>query len=113
MSIIFSKYENVIVAKAIKAQVPNMDWEDVAQELRIHLWLKGNLFNPMYASASTFVNNILNNKIRDLIKAAYRKKRFLDTNHLTFSEILREENGEYLLESATPIEFLGLIAYEG
>ena len=113
MSINFSKYEDVIVAKALKVQIPNMDWEDVAQELRIHLWLKSNVFNPKYASAATFVNNILNNKIRDLMKAAYRKKRFLDTSHLVFSEILREENGEYLLESAIPIEFLGLIAYEG
>jgi len=113
MRINFSEYEDIVVAKAVKAQVPNMDWEDIAQELRMHLWLKSNRFNPRYASAPTFVNNILNNKIRDLIRTANRKKRFLDTNHLTFSEILQEENGEYLLESATPVEFLGLIAYEG
>ena len=110
MSINFQDYESDIVAKARTYEVPGMDWEDVAQELRIHIWKKRDRFDVSRGvKERTFVMSMLINKIRDLRKYSNRQKRHLDTYHLTFSQVEAFEFGEQLLEKAVPINFLGLI----
>ena len=110
MSINFQKYESDIAAKARIYKVPGMDWEDVAQELRIHIWKKRDKYDSSRgAKERTFVISILMNKIRDLRKYSNRQKRHLDTYHLTFSQVEMFEFGDQLLEKAVPINFHGLI----
>lgn len=110
MSINFQNYESDIVAKARIYKVPGMDWEDVAQELRLHLWQKRDWFNPnLGVKERTFVMCMLMNKIKDLRKYFNRQKRWLESHHLTFSEVESFENGSQILEASVPINFLGLI----
>ncbi len=59
--------------KARKAHIKNMEADDVAQELRIHLWKNIDKYDPKHlsgASEKTFVNVILNNKIRSIATKA-------------------------------------------
>lgn len=109
MRINYLDYEKVIVFKAKKSWVPSIDWEDVAQELRIHLWLKQDSYDPHKgASEKTFVNRLLENKIKDLQRTVNRQKRLLDTYHFTFSQLEETEAGMLWLESAIPIFQEGL-----
>lgn len=88
MKIKFQDFESNIVAKAKTNYVPGMDWEDVAQELRIHLWLKRDKYKTgRGASVKTYTMRVLGNKIIDLKRQANRKKRTLDTHCLLFSQI--------------------------
>jgi len=91
MSMRFLKYENDIVAKAKYYTIPNMDWEDVAQELRIILWQKLDKFQGRNnASERTFAMKVMQNKILDLAKAANRKKRLIDSYHLSLNELMEQ-----------------------
>ena len=110
MSINFQKYESDIVAKAKTYKVPGSDWEDVAQELRIHIWKKRDKFDASRGvKERTFVMSMLMNKIRDLRKYSNSQKRHLDTYHLTFSQVESFEFGDQLLEKAVPLNLMGLI----
>jgi len=88
----FIKYENDIVAKAKYYTIPNMDWEDIAQELRITLWQKLDKFQGRNnASERTFAMKIMKNKILDLAKFSNRKKRWIDSHHLSLDELRERE----------------------
>lgn len=99
MSINFINHEKDIVAKAKRCWVPGMDWEDVAQELRIQVWLKRDKFQPERASERTFVNRLLDNRIKDLQRTASRRKRRIDNFHLTFSQLELSEFGQATLNA--------------
>lgn len=110
MSINFQEYEKDIIAKAKTYKVPGLDWEDVAQELRLHIWLKRDKFDPTRrVKEKTFVMSMLMNKIRDLRKHSNRQKRQLDIYHMTFSQVLAYEQGEELLDRAVPVYLKGMI----
>jgi len=64
----FEDFESDIVAKAKSAHIPGMEWEDVAQEFRLALWLAERRFDPKRASARTFAVRIMNNKLIDLAR---------------------------------------------
>lgn len=69
-------------------RVPNMDRSDVSQELDIALWHNLRKFEGRNgASERTFARTIMRNKIRDLIKAANRKKRLIDSYCIVFSQL--------------------------
>jgi len=95
MSINFLHYENDIVAKSKTYSIPNMDWEDIAQELRLAIWLNRNKFNPERANKRTFAIRIMRNKIIDLARTANRKKRLIDSYHLSLNELQEKENREF------------------
>lgn len=87
----FTLYEEDIVAKAKTTYVPGMDWEDIAQELRIILWRK----LPKYkkskrCSEKTFAQRIMSNRIKDLIRSANRDKRFLSIFHISWDAIYEQ-----------------------
>jgi len=42
----FETFESTIIKLAKTYSIPYMGWQDIAQELRIHLWLKRNQYNP-------------------------------------------------------------------
>jgi len=48
--------------------IKGMDWEDLAQELRIHLMNKYDSFNPEKSSFRTWANRIMLNKIKNIAR---------------------------------------------
>ena len=99
MSINFLDYEKDITAKAKSYFVPNMDWEDIAQELRLAVWQKSQKYNPTKAGERTFVIRIIRNRLIDLIRTANRKKRFIDNHHLSLNALAEKtERDEFDIE---------------
>jgi DNA-directed RNA polymerase specialized sigma24 family protein len=93
------RYTNDIEAKAKSTQLPGMTWEDVAQELDIALWLGLPKFSGRNgATERTFAQTIMNNRVRDLKKAAWRQKRLIDARHLDFADLEATETGKMALK---------------
>lgn len=84
----FSRYETDIVAKAKKYLIPGLDWDDVAQELRITLWRKLPQYKPSRASERTFADRIMQRRLIDLHRTAERKKRYHDNHHDSFDAMM-------------------------
>jgi len=92
MRLFNSKYQDDILGKAKTYNIPNMEWQDVAQELDIALWQNLSKFQGRNnASERTFAMKIMRNKIIDLAKAANRKKRMIDSYHLSLNELMERE----------------------
>jgi len=91
-----SKYQNDILGKAKTSKIPNMGWEDIAQEFDIALWQKLSKFQGRNgASERTFAQRIMQTTLIDLSRGANRKKRIIDSNHLSMDELMEKgENGE-------------------
>ncbi|OGY51986.1 MAG: hypothetical protein A3A02_03435 [Candidatus Buchananbacteria bacterium RIFCSPLOWO2_01_FULL_39_33] len=86
------KYQDDILGKAKTSRIPNMEWQDVAQELDITLWQKLSKFQGRNnASERTFAVKVMRNKILDLVKFANRQKRFIDSYHLSLDELMERE----------------------
>lgn len=86
------KYQNDILGKAKTTRIPNMEWQDIAQELDIALWQKLSKFQGRNgASERTFAIKVMWNKITDLAKYANRQKRFIDSYHLSLDELMEKE----------------------
>ena len=94
-----NQYKADIEGKAKTAEVPGMDWEDIAQELDIALWLGLSKHQGRNgASERTFAQVIMRNCIIDLRKAAFRDKRLANARCTTFSELELMEPGRGLLK---------------
>jgi len=91
MHLFNTKYQNDIIAKAKTYKIPGMEWQDIAQELDITLWLKLKKFQGRNnVSERTFAIKVMQNKIRDLVKYANRKKRWIDAHHLSLEELMEQ-----------------------
>ncbi len=58
-----------------KYRIWGLDWEDVAQEIRIHLWRKLKLYDVTRSSVKTWATKVIKNKIIDLSR---KKKDLMD-----------------------------------
>ena len=86
-----TQFEPTIIKLAKSYNIPPLEWQDIAQELRIHLWLK----RDKYDGKKPYKNWAYigcRNKIRDLAKYYQRQKR--DSRKEVSLEELRGENGE-------------------
>lgn len=54
-----------------------MPAEDVAQELRMHLWKKMDKYNPNVASLRTWAQMVMRNRLKDMSR---KKKELLDSD---------------------------------
>lgn len=88
MSINILSFKNDITAKSKISYVKGMEWQDISQELFLHLWQKRDKFDPTKASERTFVIRVITNKIRDLIRQANAQKRFADNNAISLEELM-------------------------
>lgn len=88
MSINILSFQNDIIAKSKSAYIKGMEWQDIAQELNLHLWIKREKYNPEKAGERTFVVRIITNKIRDLIRKANAQKRFADNNAISLEQLM-------------------------
>jgi len=69
------QFEKTLIKLAKSFSIPNMDWQDIAQELRVHLWLKFDKYNPK-RDFNDWAYIVCRNKLKDLYKFSTRKKRF-------------------------------------
>ena len=91
MRLFNSKYQNDILGKAKTYQISGMEWQDIAQELDITLWQKLSRFEGRNnAIERTFAIKVMQNKILDLAKFANRKKRWIDTHHMSLNELMEK-----------------------
>lgn len=70
-------YQNDIRAKAKSVTIPGMEWEDVSQEVMLHLLQVLHKYDPAKSSLRTFVSRVATNKILDLVRRSRAKKRGL------------------------------------
>ena len=68
-------HQRDISAKARTARIIGMDWEDIAQEINLHILTIEGKYDPRKSSPRTFIARVATNKIRDLIRRASAKKR--------------------------------------
>ena len=69
------KFEPTILKLAKTWYIPPLEWSDIANELRLHLWKNENKFNSQKATYDNWAYICCRNKIRDLAKYYQAKKR--------------------------------------
>jgi len=68
-------FDKTIVKLAKTYQIPPLEWEDIAQELRLHLWENREKYNPDKGSYDNWAYINCKNKIKDLAKYYKRNNR--------------------------------------
>lgn len=76
-----------IIAKAKTYHIKGMEWKDVAQELRIQIWLSYYTYNPKKASLRTWATRILQNRLSNLAK----EKKDLSVEAESLDELLEHK----------------------
>ena len=82
-------FDKTIVKLAKTWNIPPLEWEDIAQELRIHLWLKEKSAKEPIKNYNDWAYITCRNKIKDLHKYYTCQKR--DTFIVNLEEL--QENG--------------------
>lgn len=83
------EFESTLVKLAKIYKIPNMEWQDIAQELRIHLWLKEKNHIPNNYHNWAYI--CCHKKIIDLWKYQVRQKRCPREPNISIEALL--ENG--------------------
>jgi RNA polymerase sigma factor (sigma-70 family) len=83
-------HKNDIYAKAKSAFVRGLEWEDIAQEIFLHLCKVVPKYDPSKASPRTFVLRVATNKIIDLRRHVSAHKR--DQSKTVSLDALMEAN---------------------
>jgi DNA-directed RNA polymerase specialized sigma24 family protein len=83
------EFDPTIIKLAKAYQIPNMDWQDIAQELRIHLWQKEKTHTPRNYQGWAYIT--CHKKIIDLWKYTTRQKRCPREPNISLEVLL--ENG--------------------
>lgn len=86
-------FEPTILKLAKTYSIPPLEWEDIAQELRLLLWQKEKSAKKPIKSYKDWAYITCRNKIRDLARYYQRGKR--DYRKQVSLEEFRNENGEY------------------
>ncbi len=100
MNINIFDFQGDIIAKAKTTRIKGMDWEDIAQELYLHLLKNIHKYDASRGACQrTFVVRVITNKIRDLARTTNAQKRYLDYNALSLEELseLEESLGNQIL----------------
>ena len=82
--------EKDIIAKSKSNFITGMDWEDIAQMLRIVVWNSAEKYDEKRASKRTFIHYVIQNALRDLYRASRRIKRY--GNNLRLEEVEKYNN---------------------
>jgi len=83
------KFDKTIIKLAKTYTIKPLDWEDIAQELRVHLWKNREKYDPNRAEFKNWAYILCRNKIRDLARYYKAKKR--DSSKDLSLEMLEEE----------------------
>ena len=76
------EFEPTIIKLAKTYNIPPLEWEDIAQELRVQLWLKRDQFNPQKSAYQTWATKVCKNKIKDLAKKYSREIKPISLDEL-------------------------------
>jgi len=85
------QFEPILIKLAKTYSIPPLDWEDIAQELRIHLWLKEKSAKRPIKNYNNWAYICCKNKIKNLAKYYQRQKR--DERKIISLEELIEKEG--------------------
>jgi len=79
--------EGYIIGASNRYHVEGFDAEDVAQELRLHVWKKMHLYNPTIGTIETWGYRVITNRVRDLA----RRKDPLCGPHSSYEDMIENE----------------------
>jgi len=68
------KFEPIIKAECHKEEISGMTWEDLAQEVRLRLWLNKDKFDENKSSFKTWANIVMLNHLKNLLRDSKTKK---------------------------------------
>jgi len=83
--------ERDILAKSKTYHIKGMDWEDMAQIMRMTIWKVANKYDEKRGSKRTFIHFVIQNKLRDLARRTKTLKRYEDYNHLSLDSLIEKE----------------------
>jgi len=90
------KFEPVIKAECHKEEIDGMTWEDLAQEVRLRLWLNKDKFDERIASYKTWANRVMINCLINLkIKSKTITQGYLNNSGCIDNLIQEEYKDEY------------------
>jgi RNA polymerase sigma factor (sigma-70 family) len=79
--------------------IPNWEMDDLAQELRLHLWKKLDRYDPAKSTFKSWSKRILRNKVIDLIRTANKQGHdFLDNPNRCYPTIENIQPNYFELE---------------
>lgn len=87
------EFEPTIIKLAKTYHIGDLEWQDIAQELRIHLWLKEKSAKEPIRSYKDWAYILCRRKIAELARYYKRKKR--DSSKNVSLEALEEEGVEF------------------
>ena len=76
------QFDPTIIKLAKTYRIEPLEWQDLAQELRIHLWLKRSQYNPQKSAYQTWATKICKNKIKDLAKKYSKEIKTISLDEL-------------------------------
>ena len=68
------KFEPIIKAECHREEISGMTWEDLAQEVRLRLWLNKDKFDENKSSFKTWANIVMLNHLKNLLRDSKTKK---------------------------------------
>lgn len=84
------EFYKIVDKEARKHNIPGMEWQDIAQEVKMRLWAKFKLYDPSKSGFRTWANKVMRNCITDLLRTAnYKKAQYL--NRAISTEGLKEQ----------------------
>jgi RNA polymerase sigma factor (sigma-70 family) len=105
-------FDQTIVKLAKTYNIPPLEWQDIAQELRLHLWENRNKYDKSKGSYEDWAYIVCRNKIRDLARQYNNEPISLDEiqekgfdigyNSQTEDRIAEEEQTNERLSELTP-----------
>jgi len=69
------EFETTIIKLSKSYNIPPLTWEDITQELRIHLWKNRGKYNKKKSSYRTWAFIVCRNKLKDLHRYYTQQKR--------------------------------------
>ena len=86
-------FDKTIIKLARTYYIPPLEWQDIAQELRIHLWLKEKSAKKPIKSYNDWAYKTCRRKIIDLNRYYTRQKR--DVRKEVSLDVLREKGIDF------------------
>lgn len=83
------EFYKIVDKEARKHNIPGMEWQDIAQEVKLRLWLKYGLYDSSKSSFRTWANRVMKVAIYELLRKSINAKN-RPLNKSTSMEMLAE-----------------------
>lgn len=89
--------EDLVLMMSNQYRINGLDVNDVAQELRLHIWRKLDKYDPNKASFKTWARRVMRNKLTDLAGRKESYKDMLDgPERSLYDENLIDDDTSYI-----------------